>query len=348
MSNETVSLADGRTVKLGRIRPKARPQCLAFSRYFFTSEMLTPPPAVLDWSAKAMQSISRVYRNDVEGDCVIAGKLHSLGVWSGNDSDSGGVVLATDAEAHSQYVGICGPGDNGCSITAVLDYMKSNGLAASGKPYKIDGYVSVDWRNKTEVQVALYLFGTLSFGINLPQAWLDAGDGGLWDVTNTQVVGGHDVTAVGYNSTGVVIATWGGLRTITWAAMASTQWLEECYAALAPLWYGSDKLSPCGVDAAKLAADLAILGGGTIPPIDPTPVPPPVPVPVPVPTPPPVPVPVPVPVPPPLPTPPSVIAAVDKAFAALEAALANRPYLLHIVQMTNVWIDAWLRQHGYN
>ncbi len=284
--------ADGQTRHLGRIRPKSRPQVLAFAHYFDASLLTTPPPAVVDYSAKAMASLSRMYRNDVEGDCVIAGKLHQLGLWSGNDADSGGIVLATDAEAHAQYVGICGPGDRGCSITAVLNYQKANGLVAGGKAYKIDGYVSVDWRNKLEVQVALYLFGSLSFGVNLPQAWADSPEGGLWDVTNTQIVGGHDVSAVGYNATGVVIATWGGLRTITWAAMASSRWLEECYAVLAPLWYGSDKVAPCGVNAAKLAADLQLLGGGTIPPIDPEPIPvPPVPPTPPVPPLPPVPVP---------------------------------------------------------
>ena len=55
--------------------------------------------------------------------------------------------------------------------------------------------------------------------------------------------------------------------------------------------------------------------------------------------------------PPPPPGPPpsvSVIAAVDKAFAALETALAGRPVLLHTVQFANIWIDTYLRAHGVN
>src|SRR6185312_3355886 len=87
------------------------------------------------------------------------------------------------------------------------------------------------------------------------------------------------------------------LRTITWRAFQSRQWLEECYAILAPDWYGNDQLAPCGVDAATLQADLAKLGGGVIPDIGPAPTPPTPPRP-PVPPPPGPPAPVPPPAPP--------------------------------------------------
>lgn len=283
MTVATVTLNSGKSVKLGRVRPKARPQCLAFGHYLKRMEGAVLPPPVVDYSAKAMASLSQMLGNDQWGDCVIAGKLHQLGIWSGNDADHDppGTVVASTQEAVSQYHAICGPGDNGCNIADVLNVFKSRGLRAGGRVYTIDGYVSVDWTNKLEVQVALYLFGSLTLGINLPQAWLDAPDGGLWDATNSRIVGGHDVCAVGYNETGVVIATWGGLRTITWAAFTSQRWVEEAYAQLAPLWYGSDKLAPCGVAAATLQADLAKLADGTIPPLDPSPEPHPEPPPLP-------------------------------------------------------------------
>lgn len=273
MAVPTFILPDGQRRALGRIRPKSRPLALRLSTYH--NPAATPPPAVVDYSAKALPAIARVYLNDTYGDCVIAGKMHQLGIWSGNDSDSGGLVTATDQEVEQQYVGICGPGDQGCVITDVLDYFQKQGLQAGGKTYTIDGYVAVDWQNQLEVQVALYLFGSLTLGINLPGDWLNTSDGGVWQPTNSRIVGGHDVCAVGYNTLGVVICTWGGLRTITWPAFQSTRWLEECYAQLAPLWYNDDRLAPCGIDADTLQADLTKLGSGTIPPIDPTPAPPP-------------------------------------------------------------------------
>ena len=272
MALQSHQLADGRTVKLGRIRPKSRPLCLHFGSYY-TPEGATPPPASVDYSAKAAAAIAQMYLNDQLGDCVIAGKMHQLGIWSGNET--GVPVLATDAEVKKQYRAICGPGDNGCNITDVLDYFKSSGLTAGGATYKIDGYVSVDWTNKTLVQAAIFLFGSLTVGLNLPNDWLNTADGGIWDVTDSPIVGGHDVCAVGYDDTGVTICTWGGKRTITWAAFADRRWVEELYAQLAPLWYENADLAPSGFDAEALEADLAALGSGSLPPLDPTPIVPP-------------------------------------------------------------------------
>src|SRR6185295_10127253 len=232
MGVPTFLTSAGEERKLGRIRPKSRPLALRLGVYHNPSA--TPPPAVVDYSPKAMQAVRRVYLNDTYGDCVIAGKMHQLGIWSGNDSDAGGLVQATDREVEQQYFGICGPGDNGCVITEVLDYFQKKGLQAGGKKYQIDGYVAVDWTNTLEVQVALYLFGSLTLGINLPGEWLNTSDGGTWQPTSSRIVGGHDVCAIGYNPTGVQICTWGGLRTITWPAFTSTRWLEECYCQLAP------------------------------------------------------------------------------------------------------------------
>lgn len=274
--------------KLGAIKPKARPQALRMEAYLdWNAVLANPPPAVVDYTGKAAASLKQMYANDQWGDCVIAGKMHALGIWSGNDSDSGGVVLASEKECVDQYHAICGAGDPGCVITDVLDVMRGKGLVAGGKTYRIDGYVSVDHTNKLAVQVALYLFGSLSIGLDLPQAWYDAPEGGIWDTTGTATIGGHDVTAVGYGPVGVTISTWGGLRTITWAALTSSRWIFEVYASLAPLWYGSDKLAPSGFNAKVLAEDLAKMSGGVIPdpgppPTPPTPPTPPVPPPLPV------------------------------------------------------------------
>lgn len=277
-AKHVVTLADGRTARLGRVRPKSRPKALRFGAYFDTATTTWVPPASLDYSPKALAALIRMYLNDVEGDCVIAGKLHAVGVWTGNET--GVPAVATDAEAQAAYVTICGPGDQGCNITDVLDYFQATGLTLSGVVHRIDGYVSVNWTSKLQVQAALYLFGALTVGINLPEAWTTAQ---VWDVTNTPIVGGHDVTIVGYNATGPTLCSWGQLFQMTWAALASTKWVEEMYAMLAGDWYGSAKLAPCGVDAADLAADLAKIGGGSIPPIVVGPVVPPTPIPTPVP-----------------------------------------------------------------
>ena len=229
----------------------------------------------------------KVYNFEVEGDnsyvangigvhnCVISGKAHNVGVWTANESDE--ALQATDKEILSAYRTICGPADRGCDISVVLNYMKSKGIVMNGQPQKIDGYVAIDWTNADEVKIATYLFGALTLGINLPSAWRDSED--IWDMTNSRIIGGHDVSVVGYKPQGVVISTWGGLRTITWAAFTSQRWIEECYALLAPHWYEKDGISPSGLKVEELKADLEKLKNGTIPDINPHPTPDPTPTP---------------------------------------------------------------------
>lgn len=256
-------------VRLGRIRPAARPPCLHLENYFRPSAMAAAPPESINRRDKAAVSIARMYLNNRYGNCVIASKLHALGVWSANDAP-GQVVLASDQEAYSQYVGICGPGDRGCVITNVLDVMRARGLQAGGKLYKIDGYVACNWRDQLQTRVAQYLFGATTIGINLPEEWTRQA---VWDVTNTPIVGGHDVAPIDYDPDGVYVASWGRIYRITWRAWQALTWLEEYYAMLAGLWYGSDNMAPCAIDVATLRDDLAKLGGGQTPPL-PDPVPP--------------------------------------------------------------------------
>lgn len=275
-----------RAVRLGRRRPKAQPMALKLGEYLDPGKAAALP-ASTNWRAKAGASLSRMYLNDREGDCVIASKAHALGLWSANDSDAAGVVLATDQEIQQQYTGICGPGDNGCVITDVLDVMRSKGFLAGGKLYPLDAYAAVDWTNKDEVRAAIALFGATCIGINLPQAWTSAA---VWDVTNTRVVGGHDVAPIDYDDSGVYVASWGRVYRMTWAAFTSRTWVEEFYVMLAPQWYNADGLAPSGLDVATLRADLDKLSKGVIPDVGP-PVTPPGPGPQPPPVTPPAPVP---------------------------------------------------------
>jgi hypothetical protein len=155
-------------------------------------------------------------------------------------------------------------------------------LPFNGQLHKIDGYLAVDHGNKQLVQVALQLFGALCLGVNLPGDWTCTNC--TWGQPRQGIVGGHDVTAVGYDQTGVKVATWGGIATIVWDAFLSRRWVEECYIMLAPDWYGSDNLAPNGINVAKLREDLQKIQGGEVPDWQPDnppgpPIPPPPPVP---------------------------------------------------------------------
>ncbi len=271
------------TVCLGRVRPKAMPQALRLGAYLKRSGLETTlPPLPVDWTSKAMAALSRMYLNDQLGTCTIADAFKSVGVWTGNES--GAPVQGSDAEVLATYR-IWNPGnqDNGCVITNVLDYARDHGITIGGVAHKIDGYVAVDWTNWDEVLVALFLFGAIRLGINLPQAWTSAA---VWDVTNSPIVGGHDVPCVAMLAADRIrIASWGRLYDITRAAFTSRRWLEEAWAVLSPDWYAKASVAPNLIALDDLRSDLAKLAQGTIPDIGPTPVPTPTPTPTPVPTP---------------------------------------------------------------
>lgn len=295
----TLTLCDGTQVRLGHIRPKALGDAGRFrlrvahdgthqiipklENYVDLAVLDSAVPATLDWSAKAMDSIKRVYLNDQYGDCVIASKYHMEGVASANEL--GSTVLASDQEVLSSYHKICGPGDNGCDIPTVLDAWKNDGLPFNGTTKKIDGWVAIDWTNKALVKAALAIFSTICLGINLPSGWTCTNC--IWGKSGGNV-GGHDVPAFGYSdgdqqflkdatgksfgSDGVLIATWGGLVCIPWAEFLSKSWIEEAYVALPQDWYAKGGVAPSGVNVATLQSDLQMLSGGQIPP-DPQPAP---------------------------------------------------------------------------
>lgn len=285
----------GRTVRLGRIRPKAVLEAGNYqivvlqdgrlkvapriSAHYSRSRDLAPPPESTSWITKGMAAIAQTDGNTQEGDCVIASKLHQIGVWTGNES--GTPVLSSDAEALSIYHNVCGAGDQGCVITDVLDVFKSAGLPAGGVNHKIDGYAALDNANQNLVQVCVEVFGPCaSLGLNLPGVWANAvqANGFVWDETTDSSVGGHDVPIIDYNAQGVQIATWGMWGTITWKALADKNIVEEAWCELSPDWYAKGNVAPNGFNAPTLAADLALLAGGNVPPLPgPNPPQPPIP-----------------------------------------------------------------------
>jgi hypothetical protein len=132
--------------------------------------------------------------------------------------------------------------------------------------HELDAYVAVDPKNQDEVKQALYYFGGLYIGVQLP---LLAQTQTVWDVPWTGTLfhnarpgswGGHCVAGIlDYDEVGLTAITWGSLKHMTW------KWLEtycdEAYCILSPDWYGSGRLAPTGFNSVQLAADLTRAGG---------------------------------------------------------------------------------------
>lgn len=270
-------------VCLGRNPPPVpRRPAVVLSEYLRPGAV--PPPPTLDYYTKAAASVARMYLNDRYGCCVVSGKGHLFGLWSANDSDSGGVILGTDTEIYNQYQSWCGPGDNGCNIQDVLDAIKRNGMTLGGKKYKFDWAVDVDWTNKVMTQAGLTLFCGGTIGFDLPGEWMNSA---VWDVTNSAIVGGHDVTPCGYDAQGVFVMSWGRLYKMTWAAWQSRRYIGEFYVMLGPPLYNSDQKGPLGLNLETLTKDIQAIQAGQIPDVGPVSPPPPPPGPPPPPPPPP-------------------------------------------------------------
>lgn len=301
-------------VKFGRRQPVAHTPRLRLADYLKFS--LPQPPASCDYTAKAAAVLADILLNDSLGDCVIAGGYHIVGVETGN---AGTAFHATDAQITKDYSAIGGyvPGDEstdeGCDETTALDYWAQHGFANGTK---ILGSLVVDATNKAEVQVAMFLFENLMFGVGLPDAWISpfpSASGFTWDVNgDADPSNGHCVVGVGYNSSGVQIDSWGMIGTMTYAAVAAYAGSKgggELHVALSPdqLAKGMTK-APNGVDWAQLIVDFNSMGGKV-----------PVPSPSPAPTPPAPPAPSPT--PPPLPPAPAVGVTLAQAQAWAKAAI---------------------------
>lgn len=276
----------GRHVKFGRIRSASRP------RLFFKSYLaehlgaLPTPPTSADYSKPAATVLADIMGNDTLGDCVIAGAYHVCAVETGNAGD---LFHATSAQIIHDYSAIGGyvPGDestdNGCDLQTALNYWQKTGFA---NKTKLLGHIAIDATNQQEVELACYLFENLYFGLALPDAWVNpfpSGNGFTWSTAGSpDPSNGHCIMGYGFNSTGVLIDSWGMLGTLTWAAVkkyAAASAGGELYAMLSPdqLAKGQQK-APNGIDWSALISDFDSMGGNVTPqpspPAPPAPQPP--------------------------------------------------------------------------
>lgn len=219
---KTLKHSDGRTFRLGRNRPTVAPK---FRLRDYPGKILPTPPAEVDYRPKASAALSRIYGNDVLGDCVIACMAHAVGVLTGN---AGNIFLFKPPQITALYCAIGGyvsgdpSTDNGCDEITAWNYWQWHG-APKGQN-KIAGWLEVNAADPSEVRQALWLFETLLFGIELPDAWIDpqppASSGFTWDVAGPpDPQNGHCVLGCAYTSAGVIVDTWGMTGLITNAAM---------------------------------------------------------------------------------------------------------------------------------
>jgi hypothetical protein len=194
-------------------------------------------------------------KNDELGDCVIAGYAHQVMNWRAVAA-AGSHVTITDDEVIAAYSAVGGyvPGDsstdNGCNMLDALHYWLRTGIQG----HKPQTFATIDVQNLDQVKAAIYLFGGLYIGFQVPQFIMDTK---LWapQQDNAQIIGGHCVDLFGYGRSGAAVCTWGEVDYhMTWDFFL--QYVDEAYALVSTDWIKASGLSPTGLDLDGMLKDL--------------------------------------------------------------------------------------------
>lgn len=257
---------------LGRRRPAGIRRKLHFHNYLKLSTLPTPPVSC-DYSPLALPALRKIYLNATYGCCVEAGAFHMQGIFTGNAGRA--CEIFADANVKTVYSAWGGfdprhpqTTDNGTDEeTAWTDWQK-NGLINGQN--KIAGWMNIDAANVQEYTAAAWLFESLAYGVELPDAWISpfpSHDGFVWDVAGySNPENGHCFVTVGYKPNGaMIIDTWALFGTITAAANAKYATQGDAGAMYAIISQDSlnkaTKKAPAGVDWQALVHDFNNLGG---------------------------------------------------------------------------------------
>jgi hypothetical protein len=236
-------------------------------------EVLPDPPETVTWS-KGVTSFGEML-NDKLGDCTCAAVGHMFQIftlnesreWTATDNDvlhlyetadgydpNAPLVNPTGQEGADGYdpnAALVNPTDQGGNCGDVLNYITKNPFMG----WTLVGYGLVNWTHTKAVKQAIWKFGAVYLGINLPKS---AQNQAVWDIVDESLSGdsapnswgGHCIVAVDFDADYVTVITWGMLQKMTWAFWNA--YVDEAYAVFASAWIMHDHVNPLGFSKASL------------------------------------------------------------------------------------------------
>lgn len=250
-------------VKFGRNHPNPRathPR-LTLENYVNFGTILPATTARVDRQSKV--SSWPMYGNDTIGDCTCACVGHiiqSLTAYSGTEVTVpySNVLALYETQGYNPN----NPSsDQGAVIQNVLQEWQSNPSIMSG--HGISQFAELRSFSTSNLKEALYLFGTVYLGINVPQSAMDQFDAGEpWTyVGDTNIVGGHAIPLQEIYAPGTLdmfsVITWGRPQRMNRAFI--TNYVEEAWVVISPDLFEANQESPEGFNLAQLQADFAQL-----------------------------------------------------------------------------------------
>jgi len=203
--------------------------------------------------------------NDQLGDCTIAAANHTQMAW--NQYARGSSKSWTDQQCLDAYSAIGGyklgdpSTDNGCVMQDVLSAWRKDGIAGD----KILAYAALrKWSDAIRLQ-ALYQFGSIYTGINLPQsAETQFDDNQAWTpVAGSPNAGGHCIDTQAQLDAnvpnGIRVISWG--RAVPVAASFYMDYTEEAWVIVSQDFIEVNGKNPDGLDLTAMNEALASLTG---------------------------------------------------------------------------------------
>jgi hypothetical protein len=246
------------TKKLGKLAPKYNTKALMLSKYLTSS--IPAPPAKVYREYKIPERLWGMDANDRLGDCTCACIAHMLMLMTVH---TGPMVTPTVDEVIKTYTAVSGydpatgANDNGAYISDVLDYWQKTGISN----HKILGWAKIDHTNIEEVKQAIWIFGGIDIGVQVPNSCMNQFDRHeAWDVVNPDggIEGGHSNPVFAYGHDGNTCVTWGKWQQINWAWFE--KYCDEAYAVISDDWIiQATHKTMSGFDLTTLKADLAKL-----------------------------------------------------------------------------------------
>lgn len=259
-------MVDFSSMPLGKLPATVDDRTLKAERYI-VPEALPPIPTVIDYARRVAQW--RMYLNNLLGCCVISAMAHQE---DADSAENGSPVTITDADVLAGYEACGGyvqgnpATDRGTDPLVALNWWRQTGIAGN----KIGAFVSVNPRDEALVAAALYLFGGLFVGLELPKSaqtqtvWDVVGDGQSGDAAPSSW-GGHMIYIPAREAPGrYANITWGERLSITQRFIA-TYSPNETFAVIPDAWLNGSGQAPNGLNIAALTRDLAIVSGAPDP-----------------------------------------------------------------------------------